>query len=250
MFEMLITLIITVAAFIYGISNSVLVASPNRHYYWAAIAIIVILLILYFAIRSVLRRRHLKRLNVNNEDYVYYHKFNSPLYRAGYFISYLIQNIMFDYKYMKRNFNFCKGLNNYDDGVSEYYIKFRNTWYRYLKLFLKRHRLSIHRLKSFCCIRKNQLIYDRLDSEEEKDIYKNFDKAVAEYADEHGYMDKALVLKVDGHDKVDSYYRNNTALRWKYHLKAERLAPQIKEFVERQQFHNKQDIVDYKKIDI
>ena len=52
--------------------------------------------------------------------HLYYDKYTSPLYRAGYFISYLIQNILFDYTYMKRNFNFCKGLDVYDGGAFSY----------------------------------------------------------------------------------------------------------------------------------
>jgi len=247
MFEMMITVIVTVAAFIYGISNSFLVASANRHYYWAGIATVIILLILFFAIRRLIRRRHLKKLNVKEEEYVYYHKYNSPLYRAGYFISYLVQNILFDYTYMRRNFNFCKGLNSYDDGVSEYYIRFRTTWYRYLKLLFRRHRMSIRKLKAFSCIRKNQLIFDQLQTEEDKAIYKGFDKAAEEYVSEHGHMDKSLILKIDGHDQVDSYYRNNTATRWKYYLKAEKIAPKIQSLVEIQRFHDKQDVDDFKR---
>ena len=247
MFEMLLTIIVAVAAFMWGLSNSVFVASPYRHYYWAALIIIIVLLILFFAIRRAIRRRHLNRIGVDEEEYVYYHKYNSPLYRAGYFISYLIQNIMFDYTYMRRNFNFCKGLNTYDDGVSEYYIRFRTTWYRYLKLLFKRHRLSMNKLKAFSCIRKNQLIYDQVETEEEKQIYKDFDAAAQKYAEENERMNKSLIRNVEGHDKVDSYYRKNTALRWKSYLKAEKAGAKIQNLVEIQKRHDKQDVDDYKR---
>ena len=65
---------------------------------------------------------------------------------------------------MKRNFNFCKGLDVYDGGVSEYYIKFRNTWYRYLKLTLMRHRISLKKLQAFSCDMKNEMIIAALET--------------------------------------------------------------------------------------
>jgi len=247
MFEMLITVVVTVAAFVYGISNSVLVHSPYRHYYWAAIAVVIILLILAAAVNTLLRRRHLRKLHVDEYEYVYYHKYNSLLYRAGYFISYLIQSILFDYSYMRRNFNFCKGLNTYDDGVSEYYIKFRNTWYRYVKLLYMRHRLSMHKLKAFSCSMKNKLIFEQFESKEVKQIHQDFELAAEKYVEEHGFMDRSLILKIEGHDKVDSYFRKNVADYWKFSLKADRISPKIKLLVDTQQHHGKQDVDDYKK---
>ena len=247
MFEMLLTVIVTVAAFIYGISNSVLVDSPYRHYYWAGIAIFIALVIIINVVVRLLRRSHLKRLHVNEYEYVYYHKYNSLLYRAGYFISYLIQNIMFDYSYMKRNFNFCKGLNAYDDGVSEYYIKFRNTWYRYLKLVHMRHRLSMNKLKAFSCSMKNRLIMDALESDEEKMLYRTFDKKILEYVEENGTIDNATIQRIEGADKLDSYYLKNTKKYWKHSQRADKLHPKIKLLVDTQEYHGKQDVDDYKK---
>ena len=155
MFEMFATIVAACAAAIYGLSRSVFMSGVHRNLYRAAFIGIIILVYVTYRIYHYIKFKNIKKLNVDFDDYLYYDKYTSPLYRAGYFISYLVQNILFDYTYMKRNYNFCKGLDVYDGGVSEYYIKFRNTWYRYLKLTMIRHRISLKKLQAFSCDMKN-----------------------------------------------------------------------------------------------
>ena len=168
MFEMFATIVAACAAAIYGLSRSVFMSGVHRNLYRAAFIGIIILVYVTYRIYHYIKFKNIKKLNVDFDDYLYYDKYTSPLYRAGYFISYLVQNILFDYTYMKRNYNFCKGLDVYDGGVSEYYIKFRNTWYRYLKLTMIRHRISLKKLQAFSCDMKNEMIIAALNTPEEK----------------------------------------------------------------------------------
>lgn len=94
---------------------------------------------------------------------------------------------------MKRNYNFCKGLDVYDGGVSEYYIKFRNTWYRYLKLTMIRHRISLKKLQAFSCDMKNEMIIAALNTPEEKEMHHQFTKDAAAYFQEHQSFNKKLL---------------------------------------------------------
>ena len=168
MFEMFATIVAACAAAIYGLSRSVFMSGVHRNLYRAAFIGIIILVYVTYRIYHYIKFKNIKKLNVDFDDYLYYDKYTSPLYRAGYFISYLVQNILFDYTYMKRNYNFCKGLDVYDGGVSEYYIKFRNTWYRYLKLTMIRHRISLKKLQAFSCDMKNEMIIAALNTPEER----------------------------------------------------------------------------------
>lgn len=176
MFEMFATIVAACAAAIYGLSRSVFMSGVHRNLYRAAFIGIIILVYVTYRIYHYIKFKNIKKLNVDFDDYLYYDKYTSPLYRAGYFISYLVQNILFDYTYMKRNYNFCKGLDVYDGGVSEYYIKFRNTWYRYLKLTMIRHRISLKKLQAFSCDMKNEMIIAALNTPEEKEMLTSLQK--------------------------------------------------------------------------
>ena len=248
MFEMFITFVVAIGAAIYGLSQTVFMEGPNQIYYRVGAITIVLLIILFYYIRNTIRKRHLRKLNVNIEDYNYYDKFTSPIYQIGYFISYFFQNLLFDYTYMRRNFNFCKGLDAYDAGVSEYYIKFRNTWYNYLKLLFIRHRVSLHKLKSFACAMKNDLIFSALETEEEKILYKAFSDQAEAYMDEHRRMNKSIAQRFDHCFEIDRYYRNNLVKRWHMLEYVEKKDPVIKDMVQRQDLRGRRDVNDFKKM--
>lgn len=249
MFEMFITVVAAIIATVYGVSNSVLMHSPHRHIYWAIIISVIVLIIIIYNLHHLLKRRHLRRLDVDADDYYYYDKFTSILYRIGYLISYLIQNILFDYKYMQRNFNFCKGLDVYDGGVSEYYIKFRNTWYRYLPLTLLRHRISLSKLKAFACTMKNDMILDAMTDPAKKAAHLQFTEEVAERVEKHPYMNRALMEQVPGVHEIDSLYKSNLRKYWTSVIYAKKKEPKVVNLVERQNFRGKRDVTDYKKMD-
>lgn len=248
MLEMLITIVATIAAAVFGFSRFVFVT--GEHIEWYCLGIVSVILVIYFSFQfyKVMRRAHIRDLNVDEQEYLYYHKFTSPLYRIGYFISYLIQNILFDYTYMRRNFNFCKGLDVYDGGVGEYYIKFRNTWYRYLSLTIKRHNVSLKKLQAFAQHTKNDMILQGIASEEEKEIYLEFNRKVQDYYAQNQKMTKPIIKTFTNYKKLDPYYRKNTLKYYKSILYVEKKEPKIIEMVKRQERRSNDDINSFKKM--
>lgn len=249
MFEMFITLIAAIAASAYGLSRSVFMNGPYRNYYRLGLLVFIILVIFISVTYRSIRNSRIRRMNVNLEHYLYYHKYTSILYRIGYFISYLIQNILFDYTYMRRNFNFCKGLDVYDGGVSEYYIKFRNTWYKYLSLTMKRHRISLKKLQAFAAVMKNEMIYEALPDDEIKAYYKLFDHEAAACFEENHKVTRDLMSKFESYSHVNKTYRKHVLKHYKVLLYVEKKQPRIKELVNLKDFREKRDVNDYKKMD-
>ncbi len=249
MFEMFITIVAALGATLYGFSQSVFMNGPHQKYYQAGLLAFVIIFVLFTIIRIKVRNNKIRGMNVNLEDYLYYEKYTSLIYRIGYFISYLIQNILFDYVYMKRNFNFCKGLDVYDGGVSEYYIKFRNTWYKYLDLTLRRHRVSLKKLQAFASVMKNEMIFDALHDDETKAFYRLFEhEAKAYYEEFHSLSGKAMA-SFQSYSHVDPVYRKHVLKHYKVLTYVEKNEPRIKELVNLQDFRSKRDVNDYKKMD-
>ena len=186
-------------------------------------------------------------MNVDLDDYLYYDKYTSPLYRAGYFISYLVQNILFDYTYMKRNYNFCKGLDVYDGGVSEYYIKFRNTRYRYLKLTLIRHRISLKKLQAFSCDMKNEMIIAALDTPEKKEMYHLFEKEAENFFQEKESLDKKSLEQFENVSEIMPLFQKNILKRYRALSYATKKEPELVAMVKKQEFRRERDVNDFKK---
>ncbi|MDD7210683.1 MAG: hypothetical protein PUH29_11630 [Lachnospiraceae bacterium] len=247
MFEMLITVVATCAATLYGLSKSVFMNGPHQRFYRIAAIILLISAFIVYRIYHKIKYSKIRKMNVDLGDYLYYDKYTSPLYRIGYYISYLIQNILFDYTYMRRNFNFCKGLDVYDGGVSEYYIKFRNTWYRYLKLTNIRHYISLKKLQAYACSMKNDMIYDALSTDEEKELYHSFEKEIEKYFEENHTIDKYVIERFPHYMEVNYLFSKNVMNRCIAIYKAKKREPELKRMVERQNFRKERDVTDYKK---
>ncbi|MCD8021199.1 MAG: hypothetical protein LUF92_16990 [Clostridiales bacterium] len=247
MFEMFATILAAVLATLYGLSRSVFMVGPYRNYYrFAALAIIVFIYLAY-RIRHDMRRFHLRQLHVDVKDYIYYEKYTSLLYRAGYLISYLIQNILFDYIYMRRNFNFCKGLDVYDGGVSEYYIKFRGTWYQYLKVTLLRHKVSLQKLQAYASDVKNEMILNALETDEEKKVYLNFSEEARQFFEEHNSLMKDDLKTFPDFHQIDSYYWKNILKNYEVILSVRKYEPEVKDMVDRLNKRGNDDITNFKK---
>ncbi|MDO4977718.1 MAG: hypothetical protein Q4E53_10710 [Eubacteriales bacterium] len=249
MFEMFITIVAAVAMSIYGLSKSVFMNGPYQEEFRIGLLILIVVIILYAIIRINVRNNRIRGMNVNLDDYLYYEKYTSFIYRIGYFISYLIQNILFDYVYMKRNFNFCKGLDVYDGGVSEYYIKFRNTWYKYLSLTIKRHRVSLKKLQAFAAVMKNEMIFNALPDEETKAYYRLFEHEARACFDETHSVTSEQISKFESYKFVNKTYRKHVLKHYKVLLYVEKHEPRIKELINLQDFRSKRDVNDYKKMD-
>ena len=247
MFEMFATIVAACAAAIYGLSRSVFMTGVHRNLYRATFIGIIIIVYVTYRIHHYIKFKRIKKLHVDLDDYLYYDKYTSPLYRAGYFISYLVQNILFDYTYMKRNFNFCKGLDVYDGGVSEYYIKFRNTWYRYLKLTLMRHRISLKKLQAFSCDMKNEMIIAALETPEEKELYHAFVKEAECHFQEHKALNKQNLAQFANYAEITPIFQKNILKHYHalaYSLKKE---PELIAMVKKQEFRKERDVNDFKK---
>ncbi len=249
MFEMFITILAALIAALYGFSRSVFMNGPHQQYYQIGLIVFIVLLVLFTTIRINIRNNRIRELNVNLEDYLYYEKYTSFIYRIGYFLSYLIQNILFDYTYMRRNFNFCKGLDVYDGGVSEYYIKFRNTWYKYLDLTLRRHRVSLKKLQAFAATMKNEMIFNALDDDEIKAYYRLFEHESKAYFEEFHNLTAKAMSSFESYSHVNTIYRKHVLKHYKVLLYVEKKEPRIKELVNLQEFRSKRDVNDYKKMD-
>lgn len=249
MFEMFITVLAALAASIYGLSKSIFMNGPHQRLYRIIlIACILVFLTITYFYREV-RNNRIRKLNVDLDDYLYYEKYTSLLYRIGYFISYFIQNIFFDYTYMKRNFNFCKGLDVYDGGVSEYYIKFRNTWYKYLSLTLKRHKLSLKKLQAFAAVMKNEMIFNALPDEETQAYYRLFEHEATACFEEYHSVTREQMKAFESYSFIHPFYRKHVLKHYNVLLYVEKHEPRIKELVNLQDFRSKRDVNDYKKMD-
>ena len=248
MFEMFDTIVAACAAAIYGLSRSVFMSGVHRNLYRAAFIGIIILVYVTYRIYHYIKFKNIKKLNVDFDDYLYYDKYTSPLYRAGYFISYLVQNILFDYTYMKRNYNFCKGLDVYDGGVSEYYIKFRNTWYRYLKLTMIRHRISLKKVQAFSCDMKNEMIIAALNTPEEKEMHHQFTKDAAAYFQEHQSFNKKVIEQFANYAKITPMFRKNVLKHYRALAYTAKKEPEMVAMVKKQEFRRERDVNDFKKM--
>lgn len=248
MFEMFITVVAAVAASLYGLSQSFIVNGPYTKYYFIAAVCAVIIFFLIRTYQNIIRDAHLRELKVDVQDYLYYHKFTSWIYRCGYFLSYLIQNLIFDYTYMQRNFNYCKGLDIYDSGVGDYYIKFRNTWYSYIRLCLIRHKVSLKKLQAYAQNVKNDMIMAPMKGSETYLIYDAYRKEAMHYFAEHHFMNKPLLKTFVNYPLIDKYYRKNLYRYYKAVMYIEKNEPIIKEIVNRQQQRSHSDVNDFKKL--
>lgn len=247
MFEMFLTIMAALIAALYGLSQSVLMNGPHRNYYRIGLLALILIIYILYKIHHNARRRHLTRLQVDAEAYVYYDKYTSLLYRAGYFISYFVQNILFDYIYMWRNFNFCKGLDVYDGGVGEYYLKFRHTWYRYVKLTRYRHKVSLKKLQSYAADVKNQMIVEALQSEKKKEMYINFSEEAKQYFEEHQSISRAILKSFANYDKIDWYYRKNIRRNYKAIACIRKYQPLVIEMVKQKDLWAERDLNEFRK---
>jgi len=247
MFEMFVTALAAALVAFYGFSRSVFMTGPNQFYYQFGLAVVLLILFLYFTAKRWIRHHRIKAMNVDFQEYMYYEKYTSLLYRAGYFVSYLLQNILFDYNYMRRNFNFCKGLDVYDGGVGEYYIKFRNTWYRYLKLTLMRHHASIKKLQSYSAQTRNAMILDALDTDEDRIMYITFaHDTEAAFRQRHVIGDFVL-RTLDNYDRIPVLFKENLVRIYQAELHLKQNEPEIKELVDLMNRHSQKDVNDFKK---
>ncbi len=246
MFEMFLTITAALIAAIYGISQSVFMNGPHRNYYRIGLLAIIIIIYILYKIHHTARQRHLRRLHVEPEGYIYYEKYTSLLYRAGYLISYFVQNILFDYIYMWRNFNFCKGLDVYDGGVGEYYIKFRHTWYRYLKLTRYRHKVSLKKLQGYAADVKNKMIEDALQTNEEKAIYRAFSEEAKNYFDEHQTLTKGIIKGFANYDKIDWYYQKNILRNYKAIACVRKYEPLVIDMVKQKEDWTQKDLNEFR----
>lgn len=249
MFEMFITLIATVFAGLYGFSKSIFMNGPHQVLYRTVLIVTIITILLTRYIYQEVQYNRIRNMGVDLDDYLYYDKYTTLLYRAGYFVSYLIQNILFDYTYMKRNFNFCKGLDVYDGGVSEYYIKFRNTWYKYLSLTLKRHNVSLKKLQAFAAVMKNEMIVNAIEDPEEKAYYRLFEHEASACFAEHHKVTKEMMKQFESAPFVHKTYQKHVLKHYEVLLYVEAHEPRIKELVNLKDFRSKRDVNDYKKMD-
>ena len=247
MFEMFITALATVLVALYGFSRSVFMTGPYRFYYQSALAVVLLILFLYFTVKRWIKHRRIRRMHVDFEEYMYYEKFTSLLYRAGYLISYFIQNILFDYTYMRRNFNFCKGIDVYTGGVGEYYIKFRNTWYRYLQLTLLRPKASVKKLQAYAAQTKNNMILKALDSDEERQICLDFARDTEKAFREKHVIGEHVLLPLKNYEKVPPYFRKNLILIYQAEIYLTRYEPDIYDLVNLMERHSQSDVNDFKK---
>lgn len=248
MFEMFITIVAAIAAALFGLSQTVFMKGPNhRTYQMIAISVIVILFLIYRIHRKIKVSR-LRKINCDPDEYYYYDKFTSFLYSCGYFISYLLQNILFDYTYMRRNFNFSKGLSVYEDGVSEYYIRFRNTWYSYFGLLFRRHRVSMRQLVNFSCLKKNQLIVEGLEDPADKAMYTAFQDKATAFAREHHFINDMVLRSLGNYNDIYFMFRENVLKLLLADIYVEKNQPKIIRFINIQEARGRQDIDDYKKL--
>ena len=214
MFEMFATIVAACAAAIYGLSRSVFMSGVHRNLYRAAFIGIIILVYVTYRIYHYIKFKNIKKLNT----------------------------------YMKRNYNFCKGLDVYDGGVSEYYIKFRNTWYRYLKLTMIRHRISLKKLQAFSCDMKNEMIIAALNTPEEKEMHHQFTKDAAAYFQEHQSFNKKVIEQFANYAEITPMFRKNVLKHYRALAYTAKKEPEMVAMVKKQEFRRERDVNDFKKM--
>lgn len=249
MFEMFFTVVAALIAALYGLSQSVFMNGPHRNLYRIAFLVLVLLIYLIYRVHHKVKCRHIREMGVDEEDYFYYDKYTSPLYRIAYYISYLVQNIFFDYMYMQRNFNFCKGLDAYDGGVSEYYIQFRSTWYQYLRLTNIRHKISIQKLLIYSCNMKNQMILEALEHEEDREFYHAFEAAADALFKEQGHVKRRDLKTLPHYADLPSLFLKNVYKKEHALEVIAKRQPSLKKIVERQNYRKGRDVTEFKKTD-
>lgn len=180
--EFLVAIMSAVALLCYTILGKILFESQYQVYFrWGLFLLIIVLIAAYLMKRS-LEKKHLRKLGVDAENYMYYEKYTSFGNKFSYILTYLLQDFVYEVKKRNKSYNFSKGMFRFDDSLGEYYIDCRIGWYAYFRINILKNRLSLHKLRIFSLTKCNDMLLTVFP--EQAELYKKVKEEVQSKIDE------------------------------------------------------------------
>lgn len=176
---------------------------------WAVLIVILLLMVIHYIKKSI-TKKHLKKMGLDEETYLFYSKYTSLSNRISFVFTYLLQDFIYEVKKTNKSYNFSKGLFRYDDSLGEYYVDCRIAWYSYYKANLLKNRLSLNKLKIFSLGKCNKMLLAQFEDQQESydTIRKEWEQKVNELSD--GKKPKKKMLKnIEGAKELHKLIFNN-----------------------------------------
>lgn len=176
---------------------------------WALLLLLVVVVILHLMKKRLIRRR-LRKMEIDEESYLFYNKYTSLRNKISFIVTYLIQDYVYEVKRNNKSYNFSKGLFRYEEGLGEYYIDYRLTWYDYIRLNLMKNRLSLHKLRIFSLNKCNKMILERFPEQQEtyKAVRENWTEIVNGLTKKQKPK-KGALKKIEGAKSLDKLLIKN-----------------------------------------
>lgn len=208
--EFLVAIMSGIALVLYTMLTYFLFRSKWKIYIRWGILIFILLLLIGYAVKRKMIKDRLKKMEIDDENYLYYSKYTSLGNRISFVFTYLLQDFIYEVKKTNKSYNFSKGLFRYDDSLGEYYVDCRMAWYAYFKTNLLKNRLSLHKLRIFSLTKCNQMILEKY--EDQKETYEAVQKAWTESVnglDKKVKPKKSSLKKIEGAKSLHKMIRSN-----------------------------------------
>lgn len=156
--EFLVALMSAIAFICYSLLTNLLFKSAYQQYFRWGLLIFIVVLIVGYLLKRRSDKKHLTKLGVDAENYMFYQKYTSFGNKFSYVLTYLLQDFVYEVKKRNKAYNFSKGMFRFDDSLGEYYIDCRIGWYAYFRINILKNRLSLHKLRIFSLDKCNQML--------------------------------------------------------------------------------------------
>lgn len=179
--EFLVAIMSAAALLCYSLLGKLLFESQYQVYFRWGLFLLIAILVAAYLLGRIYEKRHLKKIGVDAENYMYYEKYTSLGNKIAYVVTYLLQDFIYEVKKRNKSYNFSKGMFRFDDSLGEYYIDCRIGWYAYFKINMLKNRLSLHKLRIFSLNKCNEMLLAAFP--EQADLYKQVKAEVQQKID-------------------------------------------------------------------
>lgn len=202
--EFLVAIMSGIALILYTCLTFLLFRYKWKLYVRWGLVIFILLLLVIHSVKRKSEKKHWKKMNLDEETYLFYNKYTSWSNRVSFVFTYLLQDFIYVVKTTNKSYNFSKGMFRYDDSLGEYYVDCRLAWYSYIKKNLLKNRLSLNKLRIFSLTKCNKMILDVYA--DQKEDYEAVKKAWEEQVNElpaNKKPKKRALKKIEGAARLD-----------------------------------------------
>ena len=194
--EFLVAIMSAIVIVCYNIITKLLFSSEYQVYFRWGLFILIAGLIVAYLLKRRWEKRHLIRMGIDAENYMYYEKYTSFGNKISYVVTYLLQDFVYEVKKRNKSYNFSKGMFRFDDSLGEYYIDCRIGWYAYFRINILKNRLSLHKLRIYSLTKCNDMLLNVFP--EQAELYKQVKEEVQNNIDAFPAGKKLGYIHVDG----------------------------------------------------